>query len=135
MTETGPPTDTIVYKICPRADWLAACRDAVYAGAPIDRRDGFIHLSTAAQVRETAAKHFAGQTGLVVVGFSTDSFGAALKWERSRNDDLFPHLYAELNPQSAVSVDDLPLDGDGRHIFPDHMPPSADGRSKQGHHG
>ena len=59
MTETGPPTDTIVYKICPRADWLAACRDAVYAGAPIDRRDGFIHLSTAAQVRETAAKHFA----------------------------------------------------------------------------
>lgn len=124
----GHPNDTRIYKICPRTDWLAAGREGTYAGAPIDHQDGFIHFSTASQVRETAAKHFTGQTGLVLVGFSTASLGAALKWERSRNNDLFPHLYAELNPHSAVTVDDLPLDENGMHIFPDHIPHTAVGR-------
>lgn len=127
---TGSSTMTVIYKICPRADWLAARSDGVYSGAPIDRRDGFIHLSSAAQVRETAAKHFAGQTDLVLVGFSPETLGAALRWERSRNDDLFPHLYAELNPNSAVSIHDLPLDDNGMHIFPDHIPHAAGGRSE-----
>lgn len=104
---------TRVYKILPRADWDAAVKAGRFGGSPADARDGFIHFSTAAQARETAAKHFAGQAGLVLAGFDAAALGAALRWEPSRNGDLFPHLYATLDPALAVEIHELVLGDDG----------------------
>ncbi len=111
-----------VYKILPRADWQAALAAGVFHGAPVDLADGYIHFSTAAQVRETAAKHFAGLADLVLVGFDAESLGPALKWEPSRGGALFPHLYASLDPTRAIETVDLPLGADGRHRFPEAIP-------------
>jgi uncharacterized protein (DUF952 family) len=83
---------TLIYKICPRALWQEAERDGVFRGAPVDRTDGYIHFSTAAQARETAAKHFAGQTDLLLLAVEAEALGLALKWEPSRGGALFPHL-------------------------------------------
>src|SRR6266700_2543927 len=87
---------TVVYKICPRTLWREAERDGVFRGAPVDCADGYIHFSTAEQVEETAAKHFAGERDLVLVAVDTAALGAALRWEPSRGGALFPHLYGEL---------------------------------------
>lgn len=111
----------IVYKILSRPVWTAACAAGVFCGAPVDRADGYIHLSTAAQVRETAAKHFAGLADLLLVGFPSEALGAELKWEPSRGGALFPHLYGSLDPALAVEVHDLPLGADGRHRFPETL--------------
>jgi uncharacterized protein (DUF952 family) len=92
---------TTIYKICTTAEWQAAERDGLYRGSQLDQRDGFIHFSTAAQAAETAAKHFAGQTGLMLIAVDGDALGSALKWEPSRGGALFPHLYAAL-PLAAV---------------------------------
>ncbi|QRG06442.1 DUF952 domain-containing protein [Xanthobacter dioxanivorans] len=109
----------LVFKICPASLWAEAQAKGVFAGAPVDHADGFIHFSTAAQARETAARHFAGQADLKLVAVEAAPLGAALKWEPSRGGDLFPHLYAPL-PVSAVRwVKDLPLGPDGAHLFPD----------------
>lgn len=108
---------TLVYKIVPERVWRAAEAAGLFEGAPVDLADGFIHFSTAAQVEETAAKHFAGQGDLLLVAFDAQSFGAALKWEPSRGGALFPHLYAPLDPRAAVLVRPLPLRADGRHDF------------------
>ena len=109
----------LIYKICPDALWREAERAGVFAGAPIDVRDGFIHLSTAAQVRETAAKHFGGQRDLLLIAVDADALGPGLRYERSRGGDLFPHVYGPL-PLSAVRwVKPLALGPDGRHVFPD----------------
>lgn len=110
---------TLVYKIAPEALWREAEAAGIFHGAPVDLADGFIHFSTAAQVRETAARHFAGQDGLLLVAVDADALGAALKWEVSRGGALFPHLYAPLDPASAVWVKPLPLGPDGRHAFPE----------------
>jgi uncharacterized protein (DUF952 family) len=109
---------TIIYKICPAAMWQSAEADGVFRGMEIDRRDGYIHFSTAAQVEETARKHFAGEDDLVLVAVDGERLGAALKWEPARSGDLFPHLYGTLDPGLASSVDPLPLAADGRHRFP-----------------
>lgn len=107
-----------IYKISPRAAWQAAEAAGSFAGAPVDLADGFIHFSTAAQVAETAAKHFADIADLVLVAVDTGALAADLKWEVSRGGALFPHLYAEL-PLSAVRwVKPLPRDAGGRHAFP-----------------
>jgi uncharacterized protein (DUF952 family) len=87
---------TLIYKICPRAEWEAALVNGVYAGSEVDRRDGFIHFSTAAQVDETLRRHFAGQSDLVLVGVDPALLGAALRFEASRGGALFPHLYGVL---------------------------------------
>jgi uncharacterized protein (DUF952 family) len=92
---------TTIYKICPRTAWREAEQAGIYTGSDADTRDGFIHFSTAAQLAETAAKHFARQRDLVVVAVDAQALGPALKWEPSRGGDLFPHLYGAL-PLSAV---------------------------------
>ena len=112
----------LVYKICPRDLWREAESLGRFTGAPVDRADGFIHFSTAEQVAETAARHFAGQDDLLLVAVAADALGPALRFEPSRGGALFPHLYADL-PLSAVrSVAVLHLGPDGRHVFPAEVP-------------
>lgn len=103
---------TRVYKILSRSAWDVAVRAGVFAGSPVDLADGYIHFSTAAQAQETAARHFAGQTGLVLAAFESAALGEALRWEPSRGGDLFPHLYGLLDPALAVEVRDLALGHD-----------------------
>ena len=107
-----------IYKIVPDALWREAERDGVFRGAPVDLADGYIHFSTAAQVEETAAKHFAGRSGLLLVRVDSKRLGDALKWEPSRGGALFPHLYAELSLANIAETTPLPLGSDGRHRFP-----------------
>lgn len=109
---------SLIYKICPRALWEEAVRQGVFTGAPVDLADGYIHFSTAAQVRKTAAKHFAGQDGLLLVAVDPERLDAALRYEPSRGGDLFPHLYAPLPVEAVHSVVPLPLGPDGAHVFP-----------------
>jgi uncharacterized protein (DUF952 family) len=109
---------TILYKICPAALWREAERTGVFRGCEVDRCDGFIHFSSAAQVAQTAAKHFAGQTDLLLVRVNATKLGDRLKWEPSRGGALFPHLYGDLDLSSVTRVDPLPLGPDGRHAFP-----------------
>ena len=109
---------TTIYKICPVRLWRAAERAGVFRGSEVDRRDGFIHFSNAAQVVETAEKHFAGQSGLLLLRIDSAKLGDRLKWEPSRGGALFPHLYGDLDLTAVMLVEPLPLGPDGRHIFP-----------------
>ncbi len=111
--------DRLVYKIVGRDEWDDAVARGVFVGATIDLADGYIHLSTAAQVEETARRHFAGRDDLVLVALRAAELGEALRYEPSRGGDLFPHLYARLDPQAALWTRSLPLGPDGTHDFPD----------------
>jgi uncharacterized protein (DUF952 family) len=115
-------TMTLIYKIAPGELWRAAEARGVFEGAPIDLADGFIHLSAADQVRETARLYFAGQEDLVLVAIEAEPFGAALKWETSRGGALFPHLFGALATADVVSVQPLPRGPDGAHLFPAEIP-------------
>jgi uncharacterized protein (DUF952 family) len=107
-----------LYKIVPAALWREAERTGRFDGSPADRQDGFIHFSTAAQVRETAAKHFAGQHDLLLVRVEAESLGASMAWEPARKGLLFPHLYGPLDLALVTRVEPLPLAKDGSHRFP-----------------
>jgi uncharacterized protein (DUF952 family) len=110
---------TTIYKICASALWREAESAGLFRGAAVDARDGFIHFSTAAQVRETAAKHFAGTADLLLIAVDSEALGDALRWEVSRGGDLFPHLYGNLPLTAVLWVKPLPLGSDRRHIFPE----------------
>jgi uncharacterized protein (DUF952 family) len=110
---------TLVFKILATEEWRAAERDGVFTGAAVDRADGYIHFSTAAQAPETAAKWFAGRADLTLVAVEADALGAPLRWEPSRGGALFPHLYGLLPMRAVVWSRPLPLGPDGRHVFGD----------------
>jgi uncharacterized protein (DUF952 family) len=113
---------TIIYKISPKPEWQQAQTDGVFTGAPVDIADGYIHFSSAHQVRETAAKHFAGKDDLVLAAIDTEALGEALIWERSRGGDLFPHLYGPLAMTAVTEVVDLPMGLHREHVFPASVP-------------
>ncbi len=118
-TSAAPQSEpmSLIFKIVAEAEWRAAETQGAFEGSAVDRADGFIHFSTAEQAPETAARHFAGQTGLLLAAIDADALGPALKWEPSRGGALFPHLYGAL-PLSAVRwARPLPLGADGRHVF------------------
>jgi uncharacterized protein (DUF952 family) len=102
-----------IYKILTRAEWRTAQEAGRFEGSAVDRHDGYIHFSTAAQAQETARRHFTGQADLVVLEVDADALGAALRWEPSRGGDLFPHLYGPLDVRLVGRVSDAPLGADG----------------------
>lgn len=111
----------LIYKIFRAPEWVAFEAAGSTPGAPVDLSDGYIHFSTAEQAPETAAKHFAGERGLVLVAVAVDRLGTDLKWEPSRGGALFPHLYRDLDATDVAWTLPLPLGPDGAHVFPGEM--------------
>lgn len=110
---------TIVYKIFGRADWLEAASKGVFSGSADDRRDGYIHLSTAAQLEGTLRKHFAKEKGLMIAALDSGRFGEALAWKESRGGELFPHLYEILTIDQFEWVRPVRLLADCSHLLPE----------------
>lgn len=108
-----------IYKVVSREVYEASIAAGRFLGQPIDKADGYIHLSTAAQLRETIRLYFAGLTDQVLFQLAAAPFGAAMKWEASRNGELFPHLYAELPMSALGEVADIDVAADGSVDLPD----------------
>jgi uncharacterized protein (DUF952 family) len=107
-----------IYKICDEVALQEARRKGGFEGSPDDLRDGFIHLSAAAQLAGILATHFAGRDGLFLLAVDAERLGDRLKWEPSRGGDLFPHLYGPLDLAHVLFIEALPLGDDGRHRLP-----------------
>ena len=105
-----------IYKICSKEEWAEAKKLNVFLGSKIDKKDGFIHFSLGNQVCKTAQLHFNGQEDLVLLEIKIDKL--KIKWEKSRNDDIFPHLYSSLPATEVIREYTLILDQNNNHIFP-----------------
>ncbi len=138
-----------IYKLVTLQEWEAARAEGVFRGSEHDRLDGYIHLSTAAQLSETAEKHYSGITDLVLLAVDTEMLArlhashpsgeavaatslpggeergegrAALRWEPARGGDLFPHLYANLPLAAVQDAIPIPLSDDGMPVIPSDLP-------------
>jgi uncharacterized protein (DUF952 family) len=109
---------TTIYRLLSARAWQAAEQSGSYLGSEHDLRDGFIHFSSASQLAETAARHYAAQAGLVLLSVDASQLGQALRWEPSRGGALFPHLYGALPTSAVTKAEPVPLTADGRHVFP-----------------
>ena len=107
----------LVYKLIDKDLWSDFEANRRFDGAPVDHADGFIHLSDAGQVEETARRHFSGQADLMILALDADRLGPQLVWEPSRNAALFTHLYRSLSLDDIVWAKPLPLGPDGTHDF------------------
>lgn len=109
---------TTAYKVLTGEQMAAFEHDGSFAGAPVDLTDGYIHLSTAAQLTGTVDKHFAGQDDLHVAAVDLEALGEKVRWEESRGGQLFPHLYGVLTLDTVVAYSPLERDKDGSVRLP-----------------
>ena len=107
------------FKLIDAAEWKAALEAGHYDGSAVDRADGYIHMSTAAQLAETARRHYAGRDGLMLLPVNTGALDERLVWEPSRGGDLFPHLYGPLAVTAIGTVRALAVSDDGQMRFDD----------------
>ena len=111
-------TQPLIYHMCRETEWRAAEKTGSYPGSSQDVADGFIHFSTASQIVASASRHRAGQSDLVLLAVDPAALGAALRWEKARGGEFFPHLYGALPCAAVRRVAPLPLGADGLHVFP-----------------
>ena len=105
-----------VFKILEQEEWFN--REEEYKGSLIDLKDGFIHLSTKNQIYQTCKKHFFGRDNLIVIYFKIKDLEDSLKWEKSRNNDLFPHYYGYIKKKLMIGFCNLRRINNGSHEFP-----------------
>jgi len=110
MSESVPE---YIYKITTAALWDDAQTRGTLNGMPIDIADGYMHFSTASQLRETLSLHFKGQDGLMLLKVATETVATGLKWEPSRGGALFPHLYAPLPISQIAGATPISVNADG----------------------
>jgi uncharacterized protein (DUF952 family) len=103
----------LIYKVFRTPEWAELERAGQTRGAPVDRADGYVHFSTAAQLSGTLAKHFAGEADLILLTIDSDALGADLRWEPAREGALFPHLYRPLRRDDVKAATPLPDGPDG----------------------
>jgi uncharacterized protein (DUF952 family) len=104
---TGTAHSATAYKILTVDQWAQFQADGMFHGAPVDLADGYIHLSAADQLQGTLDKHFAGQSGLVIAEVDLAQLGATVRWEVSRDNALFPHIYGPLPMAAVLGVREL----------------------------
>lgn len=109
---------TTIYRVLPQEEWERARTAGVFTGTAHDVRDGYIHFSTRAQLAETLARHYRGQSDLVLLSVRAADLEGSLRWEPAREGALFPHLYANLPTSAVVAVAPLPLAANGVHVLP-----------------
>ena len=112
---------SLVYKICSKNEWKNAVAQKFYTGSEVDNKDGFIHLSSKEQLKEKVIKHFKGQKNLLIICFRTAKIEDKLQLEISRNEELFPHYYGNLETNKAEEIYNLNLNANGIHEFPENF--------------
>lgn len=113
MNKTPQNLPEFIYKIIPNALWLKAKEEGIVPPMSIDEADGYMHFSTADQLRETMSLHFKGQGDLVVLTVPLAPISENITWEQSRGGALFPHLYAPLPLSEIVANDVASVDKNG----------------------
>jgi uncharacterized protein (DUF952 family) len=110
--------EAVAYKVLRGGELAALEASGRFDGAPVDLADGYIHLSTAAQLGETIAKHFAGQTDIQIAAIDLAALGGAVKWEPSRGGQLFPHVYGPITLDVVIAYSPLAQEPDGSIRLP-----------------
>lgn len=118
MSEPATGHAATAYKVLTGEQMRTLEQDGTFAGAPVDLADGYVHLSTAAQLTETVDKHFAGQDDLHVAAVDLEALGDKVKWEVSRGGQRFPHLYGALTLDVVVAYGALERDEQGNVRLP-----------------
>lgn len=112
-------TPALIYKITTASAFAPARLSGWFEGMPIDRKDGYMHFSTAAQLAETLRLHFAGEAGLLLLAVRTADLGDDLVWEPSRGGALFPHLYGGPLKLSMIAWEEpISVAADGSSTLP-----------------
>lgn len=89
--------ETFVYRVMLNNEWDEFKKKKKFFGNKLDIQSGFIHLSTKSQIKNTIEKYYKNEDSIIIFKINIKDIAKNLKWEISRNNQLFPHLYGFIN--------------------------------------
>ena len=95
-----------IYRLITLEDWAQAQKEECITANQVDIASGFMHLSPASEVLETARRYFKADPPPLILEIESDLLGHALKMEpvSSRNNVAFPHFYENTIRLSAIEA-------------------------------
>ncbi|MDC0442667.1 DUF952 domain-containing protein [Gammaproteobacteria bacterium] len=92
--------DNHIYKVLTLKEWERAQASGVII-TDLDKKDGFIHLSTATQLNATLSLYFSKEDSVVLLQIDHAQMNDQLKFEApiqpGNRTSSFPHYYGDLN--------------------------------------
>lgn len=89
--------ESFVYRVMLNNEWDEFKKKKKFFGNKLDIQSGYIHLSTKSQIKNTIEKYYKNQDSIIIFKINVKDIAKNLKWEISRNNQLFPHLYGFIN--------------------------------------
>lgn len=107
----------MILHVTQRAEWEKAKNLGTYQSESLGT-EGFIHCSTLAQVVGSANRFFQGLQDLVILEIDVDRVTPEIRYEGADPNNLFPHIYGELNIDAVIRAIDLESDSMGLFVLP-----------------
>jgi uncharacterized protein (DUF952 family) len=111
---------TAILHITTREQWETAKNLGTYRSDSL-ATEGFIHCSTLAQVIGSANRFFKDKQGLVILAIDPHLVTAEIRYEGAEPNNLFPHIYGELNIDAVTRSIDLEANSDGVFFLPSEL--------------
>lgn len=89
--------ENFVYRVMLNSEWDEFKKKKKFFGNNLDHQSGFIHLSTKSQLKNTIDKYYKNEKSIIIFKVSVKDIEKKLKWELSRDNEFFPHLYGFIN--------------------------------------
>jgi len=102
----------VIFHLVDAASWSRALEKGEHRPASVDL-EGFVHLSTVAQVVATANRFFKGRTDLLLLHVDDAQLPSGLKYEEGEPGELFPHFYGPLPLTAVTKAAPFPCGSDG----------------------
>jgi uncharacterized protein (DUF952 family) len=97
---------SMIYHVTTEAEWKVSDDKTHYAPAAFSR-EGFIHSCHASQLPGVLQRYFSGRTDLLLLHIEETALTSPLKHEIATADELYPHIYGEINKDAIVKIERL----------------------------
>lgn len=97
----------IIYHITTKNSWNIALQNGFYEADSL-AIEGFIHCSTAPQVKGVIERYFNGKSNLVKLVIDVTKLTHQLKFELAPSvNEFFPHVFGTINLDAVIDVEFL----------------------------
>jgi len=101
-----PKLRKMIFHITTEVDWKRQEAALGYA-PPMYEMEGFIHCCTKDQLSDVQVRYYKNQTGLLLLHLDETKLENSLIYEKSTNDELFPHLYGMINKSAVILIEKI----------------------------
>lgn len=94
----------MIYHIAIYSDWEGQKYNTAFK-PPSYEEEGFIHCCSRDQLNGVIERYYPNSDNLILLHIDDSRLNVPVKYEKSTNDELFPHVFGPINKESIIRVE------------------------------